>query len=281
MDERLSQGGITGGLLTRFMGQNVVYFESVDSTNTVAKDLARRGAPEGTLVIADRQTGGRGRLGRQWLAPAGSSLLMSFVFRPQLPPLQAARVTMICSLAVADAIEDLTPLNVQLKWPNDIIITNRKAGGILTELGLSNEGLDFVVVGIGLNVNVSFEDDQAEHRADAAPDTAQSSLRALIARSTSLSQELGHEVSRLVMLRRLLVAIEDRYEALGRGLLPLDEWRQRLETLGRRVTVSTPGEVITGWAEGVDADGALLLRLPDGHQSRILAGDVTLRSTGI
>ena len=155
-------GNICSNLRTKFIGRNVSYFESVDSTNRVAKEMAKDGAPEGTLVIADSQTAGRGRLNRQWLAPPGSGLLMSLIFRPQLAPAQAARVTMISSLAVVDSIEHTTPLRAQVKWPNDIVIRGRKAGGILTELGLNKQLLDFVVVGIGLNVNVDFEDNFAD-----------------------------------------------------------------------------------------------------------------------
>jgi BirA family biotin operon repressor/biotin-[acetyl-CoA-carboxylase] ligase len=276
--EALNPESIQKGLTTRFVGRNVAYYDSIESTNIEAKALARSGAPAGTLVIADRQTGGRGRLNRQWLAPPGSSLLMSLIFRPELTPTQAARVPMICSLAVIDAIESLTPLSVGLKWPNDILIRGRKAGGILTELGLSGSRLDFAVVGIGLNVNLSFQDSWPEYEADAAPDTSRASVVSLVDRSTSLSRELGHEVSRLELLRRLLVNVETRYEALRRGQQPQLEWSRRLETLNRQVTAGNESEIITGWAEAVDEDGALLLRLTDGSLRRILVGDVTLRS---
>ncbi len=277
--ESLNAENIKRNLATCYVGQNVVCFASTDSTNRVAKELARNGAAEGTLVIADSQTGGRGRLNRQWLAPAGSSLLMSVIFRPQLTPLQTMRVTMVCSLAIADAIEDLTALRVQLKWPNDIVIGGRKLAGILCELGLQANQLDFVVVGMGVNVNLDFQDELQQYPADNAPDTAQASLRSLPARSTSLSQELGQPLARLHLLRTLLPRIERRYDRLKAGWVPNDEWKQRLETLHRVVTVTNDQQRITGQAEDVDADGALLLRLPDGSVTRILAGDVTLRTS--
>lgn len=278
-DESLNAENIKRNLATCYVGQNVVCFASTDSTNRVAKELARNGAAEGTLVIADSQTGGRGRLNRQWLAPAGSSLLMSVIFRPQLTPLQTMRVTMVCSLAIADAIEELTALRVQLKWPNDIVIGGRKLAGILCELGLQANQLDFVVVGMGVNVNLDFQDELQQYPADNAPDTAQASLRSLPARSTSLSQELGQPLARLHLLRTLLPRIERRYDRLKAGWVPNDEWKQRLETLHRVVTVTNDQQRITGQAEDVDADGALLLRLPDGSVTRILAGDVTLRTS--
>ncbi len=278
-EDALSVENIRRNLRTKIIGRNVSYFESIDSTNRVAKELAQDGAPEGTLVIADSQTAGRGRLNRQWLAPPGSSLLMSLIFRPQLAPAQATRITMICSLGMVDAIERTTPLWVQIKWPNDIVIKGRKAGGILTELGLKKEQLDFVIVGIGLNVNVDFEDRLPQYPPDMAPDTSRASLNVLASQSTSLSTEAVRHIPRLALLHNLLVAIEKRYQALQAGLTPNEEWSQRLETLNRPVTVTTTDQIITGQTEGVDTDGALIVRLADGSRTRFLAGDVTLRTT--
>jgi BirA family biotin operon repressor/biotin-[acetyl-CoA-carboxylase] ligase len=256
----LSAASITAGLKTKLIGQSIVYCSSVGSTNEVLKELAAQGAPEGTLVIADEQTAGKGRLGRKWLAPPGTSLLLSLLFRPDLAPNQAPRLTMICSLAIADAIEGLTGLPVGLKWPNDIFIRGKKAGGILTEAGTTGGRLDYVVVGMGLNVNLAI-----------------SALPELRGMATSLSQELGQEVSRLELLWRILEGIETRYKSLRRGESPHGEWAARLINLGRQVQVTTPHGVLAGWAEGVDADGALVLRTPDGQRERVLAGDVTLR----
>ena len=211
---------------------------------------------------------------------------MSLILRPVLAPVLAAQTTMICSLALADAIEATTPLRARLKWPNDILINGRKAAGILTEIGLSGQRLDFVVVGMGLNVNVTFETESSPaYSPDQAPDTSRVSPAALAATGTSLRRELGCEVPRLALLRRFLIDTETRYEALRRGESPVQEWSRRLETLGRQVTVTGADETVTGWAEGVDANGALLLRRPDGELVVIRAGDVTLRtpstSTGI
>jgi len=257
----LSTESIKRGLKTDLIGQSIAYYSFIGSTNEVLKELAAQGAPEGTLVIADEQTAGRGRLGRKWLAPPGTSLLMSLLFRPDLAPDQAQRLTTICSLATADAIEGLTGLPAGLKWPNDICIRGRKAGGILTESGTTGGRLDYVIVGMGLNVNL-----------------AVSALPELSGIATSLFQELGREVSRLELLWKILAGIEMRYESLRRGKSPHEEWAARLINLGRQVQVTTPRGVLAGWAEGVDADGALILRTSDGQRQRILAGDVTLRS---
>jgi BirA family biotin operon repressor/biotin-[acetyl-CoA-carboxylase] ligase len=257
----LSAESIKLGLKTELIGQNIVYYPSLGSTNDLLKELAAQGTPEGTLVIADEQTAGKGRLGRKWLAPPGTSLLLSLLFRPELAPNQAQRLTMICSLAIADAIEELTGLSVGLKWPNDIFIRGKKAGGILTESVTTGGRLDCVVVGMGLNVNLDI-----------------STLPELRGMATSLSQELGREVSRPELLWRILEGIEIRYKSLKRGESPHEEWAARLINLARQVQVTTPQGVLVGWAEGVDVDGALILRTSDGQHQRILAGDVTLRN---
>lgn len=262
--EGLSVASIKKGLTTAFIGRRVIYYHSIGSTNDVAKELASQGAPEGTLVIADEQTAGKGRLGRRWLAPPGTSLLMSLLFRPPfLTPYQAQRLTMICSLAVVEAIETVTGLAAAVKWPNDIVVQDRKAGGILTELGATGERLDYAVVGLGINVNLDLGVVEA--------------MGELAATATSLSQELGREVSRLALLWRILENVERRYHRLKAGELSHDEWASRLITLHHHVVVDTPQGMVEGWAEGVDADGALILRTNWGERQRVLAGDVTLR----
>jgi BirA family biotin operon repressor/biotin-[acetyl-CoA-carboxylase] ligase len=261
--ERLSVASIEKGLTTAFVGRKMIYYRSIGSTNDVARELAAQGAPEGTLVIADEQTAGKGRLGRRWLAPSGTSLLISLLFRPDLAAHQAQRLTMICSLAVVEAIEAVAGLTAAIKWPNDIMVQGKKAGGILTELGATGERLDYAVVGLGLNVNLDFG-------------TAET-MEGLAATATSLSQELGREVSRLALLWRILENVESRYQRLEAGESPHDEWASRLVTLHNHVTVDTPQGTIEGWAESVDADGALILRTNCGERQRVLAGDVTLR----
>jgi len=239
----------------------VVVYPRVGSTNDEAKRLAEDGAPEGTLVVADEQTAGRGRLQRTWWAPAGTALLMSLILRPDLAPHQAQRLTMLCSLAVCDAIAGTTGLVPAVKWPNDVLLRGRKVCGILTELGIKGTRLVYAVVGMGVNVNVNF-----------------GGAGELTLTATSLAQELGREVSRLELLRAILINIEERYTRLRAGESPHAEWAARLATLGQRVIVTTPTEQLSGIAEGVDADGALLLRDENGVLRPILAGDVTLRA---
>ena len=260
MTEPLCEAEIRERLGTRIVGRVLEVHPVIDSTNSRAVELARSGIPEGAVVVAEEQTAGRGRLGRSWHAPRGSALLMSLLFRPPLAPPQAQRVTMVCSLAVARAIAEVCSLEARVKWPNDIVVADAKLGGVLTELGAGAAGLDYVVVGIGLNVNLDV-----------------SLLPDLISPATSLSVELGRPVSRRDLLIRFLQRADDLYARLLDGWSPGAAWRQALVTIGRDVTVGMPGETLHGVAEDVDEDGALLLRTADGTLRRVLAGDVTLR----
>jgi len=281
-DEPLSARAIRAALRTRLIGQTVYYWPAVNSTNDELKHLADEGVPEGTLAITDKQLAGRGRLERKWIAPARSSLLMSLLFRPTfLAPTQVQQLTMICSLAAADAVDTVTGLRPALKWPNDLLLEGRKLAGILTELGFAHtcpapgraEGspgeqagrLDWVIVGMGLNVNVDFASHEFHRDWPELADTA-----------ISLSMALGQPVSRLPLLHNYLAGVESRYETLRAGLSPHPEWASRLVTLGQDVVVHAPEGVYQGVAEAVDETGALLLRQPDGGVQRVLAGDVTL-----
>jgi len=248
---------IREGLDTRFMGQEVVYLPTVGSTNEVAKELVDEGAPEGTLVIAEEQTAGKGRRGRRWIAPAGTGLLFSLLLYPDLTLEQVPHLTMLASLAAAEAIESLTGLPVRFKWPNDIVIRGRKAGGVLTEVGVTGERLDYVVVGIGLNVNWN-----------------PSQVPELAGKATSLSEELGREVSRLELLQRLLMYMEGGYLRLQEGYLPHKVFTSRLANVGEKVEVVLPRGKEEGFVEGVNAEGALLLRREDGTTVRVTMGEV-------
>jgi BirA family biotin operon repressor/biotin-[acetyl-CoA-carboxylase] ligase len=251
-------------LTTSFVGRSLCYREIVSSTMDDAWGLARADAPDGTVVLAEEQTAGRGRLKRCWWAPPGSSLLMSLLLRPGLPARQAQRLTMVCSLAVCEAVAAVTPVEAQVKWPNDVLIDGRKVCGILTELDVVGDQLQAAVVGIGINVNVSFE---------GAPP--------LMAPATSLSLAAGRSVSRLDLLVSLLEGIERRYVAVREGRSYHRQWAKRMATLGQEVEVGGAAEAWHGTAIEVDADGALLVRAVDGTMRRVVAGDVTLRKEAL
>jgi BirA family biotin operon repressor/biotin-[acetyl-CoA-carboxylase] ligase len=266
MDEREFRAAIG----TSLVGRNLLYLERTGSTNSVASEAAREGAPDGTVVVAAEQTAGRGRLGRRWEAPAGTCLLCSVLFRPDLPLTRIQHLTMVCALAAADAIGELTGLRAALKWPNDLVVPAgsgsrpagwwRKLAGLLTETGLSGERVEYVVVGIGINVNVP-----AEILPTLAPD------------ATSLLAETGRPVDIPILLGSVLDGIERRYGLVRKGVSPLPEWAARLVTLGQVVEARTPAGKVVGVAEAVDDTGALLLRTSDGSVHSLVAGDVTLR----
>ena len=256
VEDSLSPASITDKLETRFIGQRVIYHPRVTSTNELAKQEAQRGAVDGTVVIAAEQTAGKGRLKRVWLSPKGS-VALSIILYPGVVYLPS--LIMVASLAVAHSIEAVTGLKPQLKWPNDVLVNGRKVSGILIENSVRGNIVDYAIIGIGVNVNLRL-----------------SGFPEILPAATSLSDELCRDVSRLDLIRRLLVEIEGVYLALSTGESVYQEWRDSLVTLGREVRVKSGENDYEGIAESVASDGSLLLRRPDGSQTKIVAGDVTL-----
>ena len=254
----LSPALITDGLETQFVGQSVIYYPRLTSTMEVAKRQARLGAAEGTVVIAGEQTAGKGRIGRVWLSPEGS-IALSIILYPSLVYLPS--LIMLASLAVVRSIEAVTGLKSQIKWPNDVLVNGRKVCGILIESDVQGDAVIYAVIGIGVNVNLRLSD---------VPEI--SSL------ATSLSDELGRDVSLLSLIRRLLVEVEGLYLTLLAGGSIYEEWRDSLVTLGKKVRVESGKNKYEGIAESVARDGSLLLRQANGSLTKIVAGDVTLRN---
>lgn len=262
--DRLYGQEITDGLDTEFLGRAVYYYDSIDSTNREARALASVGAPHGALVVTEEQTGGRGRLGRGWFSPRGMGVWCSLVLRPEIIPGEAPPVTMLAAVAVAAAVEKVAGVRPGIKWPNDLLVGGKKLCGILTEMNAEMEKVNFLVVGMGINVNTPLEDFPDELR-----DTA-----------TSLYVVKNECVSRQELLKQLLREFENFYRTwLESGFGPvLEEWKKRCVTLNCPVRLSTPRESWEGWAEDVDASGSLVLLLPDGSRQRFLAGEVSLRT---
>lgn len=236
------------------LGGRVVYLPEVGSTNTLAGELARSGAAEGTLVTTDYQTAGRGRVGRVWKERPNQQLALSLILRPSFPP---HYLVMASALAVVEAIEAATGARAEIKWPNDALLGGRKICGILIEM---SEGV--AVLGIGVSMNGELGDDPE-----------------LRDRATTLAAALGHPVSRETLAIEALRRLDARYAALQVGgeqarRVVRDEWRARLATLGRHVTIRQRETTLRGLAEDVDDDGALLLRLDDGQLKTVLWGDV-------
>lgn len=244
-------------LTSRYVGRNVVYVTRTTSTQDVARGQAELGAPDGTAVLAEEQSGGRGRMGRSWVSPPGANLYVTLIMRP---PASRLRVLSIAApLAIADALED-GGLDCALKWPNDVLVGGRKIAGILIETELLGDAVRYALVGMGVNVN--FDVGAVPEIADIA---------------TSVRSELGRDGSREDILAALLNAFETRYEAGLEGDATFRAWRSRLDTLGRRVRATLGDSAENGTAEDVDAEGNLLLRRDDGSLAVIEAGDVTLR----
>ena len=257
VEDSLSPAAITDSLTTRFIGQEVIIYPSLPSTNDAAKRQAQEGAGEGTVIIAEEQTAGRGRMKRGWLSPRGS-VSLSIILYPPLAYLPS--LIMVASLAAAGAIERVTGLKAQIKWPNDVLVNGRKICGILIESDVRGGKLDYAIIGIGVNVNLNPAD---------FPEIAPA--------PNSLSHELGRNVSRREIISSLLTEAEKLYLALEAGDSVFRQWRDRLVTLGKKVQVSSGEAAYSGIAESVSDDGSLLLRQPDGDLLKIVAGDVTLR----
>lgn len=258
----LSERSIARNLRPRRIGREVVVLKSVGSTNDWMKAAAAEGAREGIAVFAEEQSAGRGQAGRAWSAPAGGCLLMSVLLRPTVPVERLPYLTMLGACAAAAAIVEQTGLPITLKWPNDLIGARGKVGGVLTEASFADAGLDYVVLGIGLNVNL------ARRALSAIPG------------ADSLQAGLGRRVNRNGLARSVLRALDERYASLESGAsgVIFDEWKGRLRTLGQWVTL-TRGPAVEGpfLAQDVTDSGALVLARPDGSTFEIVAGEVSAR----
>jgi BirA family biotin operon repressor/biotin-[acetyl-CoA-carboxylase] ligase len=254
----LNLAAVENNLTTRFVGRHSLYFTSTTSTMDVARSEAEAGAPDGTVVLAEEQTKGRGRFDRAWISPAGLNLYQTLIMRPPLDRLRALSV--VSPLAVALAVEEVTDLEPRIKWPNDVLVNGRKLSGILIESETVGESLGHALIGVGINVN--FDIDQS-------PEIA--------AIATSLRRELGREIPREDLLAAFLNRFEQLYENAVSSDAVLKQWRSRLDTLGRQVQVTFRDQVYEGLAEDTDDDGNLVLRRADGTRRIIEAGEVTLR----
>ncbi len=247
-------------LKTKRLGRTIHHFQSLDSTNTKAYELALKGAEEGEIVIAESQEKGKGRLGRSWFSPPFLNLYLSLILRPPIPPQQASLMTLMAAVATAKAIGTGLGLKPSIKWPNDILLEGRKVAGLLNEIRSETDRIHFMILGIGVNLNVDEETFPEEIRPSA----------------TSIKRETGCPVSRKAFLADLLWELEVGYELfLKEGGEPiLKAWKEQAQIEGKMVRVNFLGETISGMALDVDTDGALLLRLENGKERRIVAGDV-------
>lgn len=249
------------GLTTRIVGSEIRYLNETDSTNRQAYALGEAGAGEGLIVIADRQSAGKGRLGRTWVSPPGVNLYLSVLLRPPLPSYAAPQLTFLSALAVSRAIAAVTGLAPTHKWPNDVLIDGCKVAGLLNEMSAESDRIRFVVLGIGVNLNMTADQFPADLRTPA----------------TSLLLAGGQPVARARFARALLEQLDALYaEYLRCGPAPiLTAWEAHCDLVGKAVTVDEGGgPALRGTVAGLDRDGALLLTLANGSTERVLAGDV-------
>ncbi|MCE5194649.1 MAG: biotin--[acetyl-CoA-carboxylase] ligase [Nitrospiraceae bacterium] len=254
------------GIIKGTFGAQIVYFESIDSTNNKAMELAEKGLGHGAVLIADTQLKGKGRLGRTWISPPKGNIYMSVILKPEIQPKDGTLLTIMAAIACAKAVRSLTSkhseeLQVKIKWPNDLMLLNKKFGGILTEMRLDPDRIVTAVIGIGINVNI-------------IPDSLPADVKAA---ATSLKEHLEKPLSRTQIIAEILKGMEYWHEKLiKQGRQPLlEEWKKLSSTLGRKVRVSAGNETFTGIAEDIDDEGMLLLRLPSNTIKRINAGDLT------
>jgi BirA family biotin operon repressor/biotin-[acetyl-CoA-carboxylase] ligase len=255
----LSAAAIAPHLETRWLGRALHDFAELDSTSTTARELAAGGAAHGTVVIADAQRAGRGRLGRSWASPAGKNLYLSAVLRSELPAERLAQISLLAGVALCETVREWCP--AEIKWPNDVLAGGRKVVGILAEMDGAASGR-IVVLGIGVNLNAELDDFPAELRDKAG----------------SLRLVTGTPIDRARFTARLLNTLEVRYEQWHHeGFAPIAAaWRSLTPLIGRQIRVQEPGGVVEGAVIDIADDGALRLRLADGREHRVVAGDVTV-----
>lgn len=257
----LDVDSVRDGLAAQRLGTEFHYFAEIGSTNSYARWLAEQGAREGELVIAESQTDGRGRLGRHWVSPPNVNLYFSLILRPKLAPARAPQITLMAAVALVEALQPFLPVAPIIKWPNDILVDGKKLAGILTEMSCGPERVDFVILGIGVNINYP-------------PDLMPKEIRQ---RATSVLAERQKKIRREDFLQRLIHDLDRCYgeiEEVGFGALA-PRWEAYFGLRGQRVRIELLDQVMVGTAKGIDQDGALLLEDDRGEVQRVIAGDVT------
>ena len=259
--DRLLPALILNSLKTKLIGRKIFHYPKTTSSNDEAEKLARMGEHEGAVIIAEEQTSGKGRVGRVWHSPKGKGIYLSVILRPQLPPARVSFLTLCSAISAAEAIHRCSGLRAFVKWPNDVLLSGKKACGILTELATEADRINYAIVGVGINVNQEISD------------------LAGLTMATSLKIEKRGEVSRLELTKAFLESLDSNYALLlnERYGEIIDRWLQVSETIGKRILAeSLSGKRWEGVATGLDEDGCLLLRLDNGMTKRITGGDVSI-----
>tara|TARA_Y100001934_G_scaffold189847_1_gene223798 strand:- start:5525 stop:6499 length:975 start_codon:yes stop_codon:yes gene_type:complete len=244
------------------IGREIRVFNKTASTNDIVEKIARDGAPEGVVVFAETQTRGRGRMGRRWVSPAKKGLWFSILLRPNLRTESATQITVSTATALARAISSVIDRKVEIKWPNDLLIDGKKIAGILTEMSAELDGIKYLVVGIGVDVNLSASELPPE----------------LLGIATSLRMVAGKKIDRPALAARMLEELDHDYSRIVAGQFRelAEEWENQCVTLGKNVSISIGDQRISGRAESLDVDGSLMVRTSHGRLERIIGGDVVV-----
>jgi len=252
---------ITRHLKTKTLGRRIYYHKRIGSTSDLAKELAMAGAPEGTLVVAEEQTRGRGRLDRQWLSPKGG-IWSSLILRPSINPIDAPKITLLAAIGLAEAIGQITGLDARTKWPNDVLIARKKVAGILTEMDAELDRIHHLVLGVGINANFGM-------------DRFPSQLGQEV---TTLRKELNKDVPRVALLARFLERFEQGYFQLIQGKFDflIEEWLKLDQVVGKEIRVATAEGILEGKALGINEHGALIFQDKNGEKKLLSAGEVTM-----
>lgn len=260
--EKITADELRLGLKTKFIGKNVHYEESVESTQKIAHRLAHEDAPEGTVIIAEEQLSGRGRMDRKWHSPKYTGIWMSIILKPNIPLPKAPQLTLLTAAAIVQGIEDITGVQPEIKWPNDILISGKKVTGILTELVAEADRINAVIIGIGMNVNQTKEDFPVELQEIA----------------TSLLLEKGGKVSRADLIKSIFMNLEKLYLLyLEEGFFPIKLlWESYAISIGRKITARTLTHTIVGKAQGITDDGVLIIEDEQGKTHHVYSADIEL-----
>lgn len=260
--DTIAEEEVASRLQTERMGRQIRYFSRIDSTNQYAKRIAEEGAPDGTLIIADEQTAGKGRSGRTWVTPPAEAIAFTLLLRPELSPDRISMVTLVMGLAVTNAVNSLYGVSAGIKWPNDVVIKGRKLCGILTEMSAEVRQVNYIVIGVGINANLtSFPEEIREI-------------------ATSLRLELSRDINRAELIARVMAEFERLYaefEVQGDLGAVMQEYNELCLNAGSKVRVLDPNGEYTGTSRGINSMGELLVETEDGKMQEVYAGEVSVR----
>jgi len=260
--DKLSEQEILEGLKTKEVGKNIAYYDVIDSTNKQAKIEAMGGADHGTIVVAEQQQSGKGRRGRWWSSPYGKGIWLSMILRCNIEPSKASMITLVAGLAVCNVVKEITALDAKIKWPNDIVVNGKKVCGILTEMSMEISEIDYIVVGIGINVNTDEFDTE------------------ILDMATSLKKEAGKAFSRKQLLQNILLEFEKLYDIFMKtGDLTnlIEKYNERSINMGKYVKVINGNNVLVGKVENIDKEGQLIIITDNNEKHVIISGEVSVR----